>query len=291
MFCNKCGKENLEGSAFCIECGAQLTAPQAPVAPAAPAPAPNKKKTGLIVGIVAAVVAIIAIVIGILFATDVIGGKNDSADKKNEPKTEDSVSVNAGINDKNTDKDKEKEDEKISYIGTWTAEVDLGSMINDMYADDPDLGSYVKFSKIILKLDFTFNEDGTYSIVGDKDSVIETSKALKADFKSGMLDYIADNGMTLEQFEAASGMSLDKIVDESIGESFTNEFANELEAKGKYKFEDGKLYTTDDLTEELVDTEYETFEIINNKELKFTGCVGENAAEMSSIYPYIMIKK
>lgn len=287
MFCNKCGKENLERSAFCVECGAQLTAPQAPVAPAAPAPAPNKKRTGLIVGIAAAVVAIIAIVIGILFARDVISGKNDSADKMNEPKTEDSVSVNAGI----TDKDKEKEDEKINYIGTWTAEVDFGSMINDMYADDPDIGSYVKFSKIILKLDFTFNEDGTYSIVGDKDSVIETSKALKADFKSGMLDYIADNGMTLEQFEAASGMSLDKIVDESFGENFTNEFANELEAKGKYKFEDGKLYTTDDLTEELVDTEYETFEIINNKELKFTGCVGENAAEMSSIYPYIMIKK
>ncbi len=39
MLCNKCGAENAETSAFCVNCGATLTAPEAPETPAQePAP-------------------------------------------------------------------------------------------------------------------------------------------------------------------------------------------------------------------------------------------------------------
>ena len=97
MFCEKCGKEIKEGSAFCTSCGAPVqgkpaaaeSQPSAPVpvaasqptgpatvvqpapppmAPGAPAfaplpPPPKKKHTGLIIGIVALVLVIVAIVL------------------------------------------------------------------------------------------------------------------------------------------------------------------------------------------------------------------------------------
>ncbi len=33
MFCNRCGKENAAGAAFCAHCGAQLSAPSSPPPP------------------------------------------------------------------------------------------------------------------------------------------------------------------------------------------------------------------------------------------------------------------
>lgn len=288
MFCTKCGKENPEGAVVCTGCGAQLnggaapTVPETPVTPTAPkSPAP-KKKTGLIIGIVAAVVAVIAIAVGILFATGVIGGKKDSdTNKKNEPKTEDSAGLDLNV----------EEEEKPDYIGTWTAEVDFSKILNEMFEDDPDLGGYMTFSNLMLKFNFTFNEDGTYRVEGDDASVIEVDKAIRAEFKKGFEAYIKDAGMTVEQFEANSGMTIDEFIDESFGTEFVDLLTDELECEGNYKFEDGKFYSSDDVTTDIVDTEYETYEIVNSKELKFTGCVGEDADEMSFMYPYTMIKK
>lgn len=43
MFCTKCGKENVDGAAFCQFCGAQLSGGGAGAQPAAPKPASKKK--------------------------------------------------------------------------------------------------------------------------------------------------------------------------------------------------------------------------------------------------------
>ena len=58
MFCTNCGSQIPDGSAFCPECGAKLTAP----ASYAAAPVRTKKgmSRGALIGIIAAAVAVIA---------------------------------------------------------------------------------------------------------------------------------------------------------------------------------------------------------------------------------------
>ena len=73
MFCTKCGHNNAEGSAFCVNCGNPMNAadqqPQAPQGQYAPPPGqyapypnqmPKKNKKGLVIGLVICGVVIIA---------------------------------------------------------------------------------------------------------------------------------------------------------------------------------------------------------------------------------------
>ena len=106
MFCNKCGTQLPDGSAFCGNCGNRLApvAPVAPVAPAAPvaveapapapapapvyqqpvapapAPAPKKQSNAVLIAVIA-VVAVAAIVIGVLFGTGAFDKDDDKDDK------------------------------------------------------------------------------------------------------------------------------------------------------------------------------------------------------------------
>jgi hypothetical protein len=73
-FCSKCGAQVPDGAAFCDSCGARLEAGPQP----APgylgydtAPAPKKRKTGLVIALAALLV--VGIVIGVLFLTGVLG--------------------------------------------------------------------------------------------------------------------------------------------------------------------------------------------------------------------------
>ena len=105
MFCSKCGTQLPDGAAFCSNCGNAVAAPAAPVAPVAPVapaapvyeapvapvapaapvyqqpvapqPAPKKKGNALIIAIVA-IIAALAVTAGVLFATGVFGGDDES---------------------------------------------------------------------------------------------------------------------------------------------------------------------------------------------------------------------
>ena len=104
MFCSKCGTQLPDGSAFCSNCGNPTAAPAAPVAPVTPvaeapapapvapvatvapapapvapvAPQPAPKKNHALVIVIVAVIAALAVLVGVLFATGVFGGDDES---------------------------------------------------------------------------------------------------------------------------------------------------------------------------------------------------------------------
>ena len=73
-FCSQCGAQVADGAAFCDSCGARLETAQQPVfrTPVYAAPAPKKRKAGLLIGLAALLV--VGLVIGVLFLTGVLGG-------------------------------------------------------------------------------------------------------------------------------------------------------------------------------------------------------------------------
>lgn len=86
MFCSKCGNQVLDNAAVCPSCGNQMnaapvvTAPmsQMPVYTAPVAPVPQKKNTGMVIGIVVvSIIAVAAIVFAVLFATGTISINKD----------------------------------------------------------------------------------------------------------------------------------------------------------------------------------------------------------------------
>ena len=183
MFCTKCGKENIDGTKFCVGCGSPLGAPAAPVAPVeapapvapvapvvAPASAPQepKKKTGLIIGIVAAVVAVIAIVIGVLFATGIFGGdkdKDDKDDKKEKTTVEETTETTPETTEARLD----------GIEGCWKADKTYG---HEWYG---------------VEYNVTYTADVEFK--GGKVYVTTTEEAdvTKEDFISGATYYIENN--------------------------------------------------------------------------------------------------
>ncbi len=95
MFCTKCGKENADGSAFCVGCGNAISAPapnQTNNRPTAPVPKPAKKgNTAAIALGVLSVVLAIALTLSLTGVIEISGGSGAFAASKSFSSPEDAI--------------------------------------------------------------------------------------------------------------------------------------------------------------------------------------------------------
>ena len=157
---------------------------------------------------------------------------------------------------------------KENLVGTWKANIELAEAFNEEMAA-AGMGDFINLESFALPLVMTFNEDGTGSMTVDQEAMTATIDKLAADLTAGLeayfTEYFASMGieMDLDEALAASGLSMDDLVDEFkaefAGEEAFAEFTNEF----KYKAEDGKLYMSEDLDSEISDT-YNTYELKGN---------------------------
>ena len=155
--------------------------------------------------------------------------------------------------------------QKATIVGTWKANIELAEAFNEEMAA-MGMGDIMNLESFALPLVMTFNEDGTGSMTVDQEAMTETIDKLAADLTAGLeayfTEYFASMGieMDLDEALAASGMSMDDLVEEMkaefAGEDAFAEFTNEF----KYKAEDGKLYVSEDLDSEISDV-YNTYEL------------------------------
>ncbi len=189
---------------------------------------------------------------------------------------------------------------KDPFLGDWTVTIDLAEAINAEFAKEPEAAEYLKATDFTLVLNFSFKEDGTFSIFADEASCTTAMNNLKEDLKKGMenllVDSMKDSGldMTIDQILALAGTTLDALIEEAFDEEDFEEILTCFDTEGKYEAKDGKLFTGEG--DDSIDlTVYETYEVVNNNEIHLTQLVGdvdEETKDMAKfIYPMVLKKK
>ena len=153
----------------------------------------------------------------------------------------------------------------------------------------------MKIDKFDLKVTYSFNAGGTYSVDIDNDSLVQAVEGLKENMKNSLRGYfdqeIKNQGLeiSVDEMLELSGMSIDELVDQSMEALNTDDMAGMFVESGNFSVEDGKLITNSGGAEEIV-----TYEL-DGSELKITGSVSagnSEAAEFTdTIYPIVLTKE
>lgn len=154
---------------------------------------------------------------------------------------------------------------KNPFIGSWSGDVDMSDMFNDVMAEgigDPTMAEYIKIDEFKVKMTFTFTEKSAAFAI-DKSSFESAILGIKDDITAGMTNLyqdLADSmGVTLEELLTAAEAGT---VEEQVDAMFTEEMMEEMfssddfSGESKYRFEDGKLYLSDDMDSEISEDEY-----------------------------------
>lgn len=185
--------------------------------------------------------------------------------------------------------------ERNRLLGSWTGTMSLADSFNSLLsAQNEEVADIMKIDKFDLKVTYSFNAGGTYSVDIDNDSLVQAVEGLKENMKNSLRGYfdqeIKNQGLeiSVDEMLELSGMSIDELVDQSMEALNTDDMAGMFVESGNFSVEDGKLITNSGGAEEIV-----TYEL-DGSELKITGSVSagnSEAAEFTdTIYPIVLTK-
>ncbi len=176
--------------------------------------------------------------------------------------------------------------------GTWKTELDMTDALNESIAgEDPELGEYVQVSSSKLSAMFTFNDDGSYSVTIDGESMDAWFDSLMKDLTGCFNDYIEalaqEEGLDMSADEMLSlmGMSLEELISQALDKDSLLEDMD-AEENGTYEIADGKLTCTD----EDEGTITYTYEFKSDTELVFTDIDSEDE-DMKALLPMTLTKQ
>ena len=157
-------------------------------------------------------------------------------------------------------------EKKTTIVGTWKANIELAEAFNEEMAA-AGMGDFINIESFNLPLVMEFKEDGTGSMTVDQEAMTATVDKLAQDLTAGLeayfTEYFASMGLEIDLNEAlaASGMSMDDLVDELKAEFVSEDAFAEFTNEFKYKAEDGKLYMSEDLDSEIDMEVYNTYKL------------------------------
>ncbi len=175
--------------------------------------------------------------------------------------------------------------------GSWAADVDMTEYLNKILSEEEELSQYLTLENFTIKLLANFNEDGTYSFACDPDSATAAMDGLKDQMKVAVTNYLEDMikkeglDMTLDEMLAASGMSMDDLVNEMDNAYSADDLVGDLNTEGKYLYEEGKLALSNSLDEDADLSAYEAVKL-DGDTLTLTG-EGDTDGEYAGLYPLV----
>ena len=187
--------------------------------------------------------------------------------------------------------------DKSKFIGSWEADVDLSDIINEQIKNEPQMAEYIKFNDITIKFKFEFKEDDTCTLSVDKDDFNKTYDKIVNTFTEGVKKYLEaaaeqyGNGMTADDILNASGMDMNALINQAINKDDILNSFEEAEVNGKFKVEDGKLYTSNDVNSDSDMDNYLTYEIINDSEIKLIDSSDDDNEAFKQMLPMTLKKK
>lgn len=124
-----------------------------------------------------------------------------------------------------------------SILGIWIAETDLAFFLDG----ETDPGSVETLKAVPLQMVLELRSDGTYILSMDSSALLST---LRDSMRGYMESLLAESGMTVEQYEALTGGTLDEALDETFADVDFD--LSDLTNSGSYKREEDRLTLTND---------------------------------------------
>ena len=188
--------------------------------------------------------------------------------------------------------------DKEKFVGTWEANVNLTDFVNEQFQAGfdqvgEDASEYFNIDEFEFKMLFTFNDDDTYSISVDEDSLNNSVETIKGNFKDGFTAYVEDMiasmglEMSVDEMMAMSGMSMDDVINAGFGDEIIGGMIEEFEVNGNWDAKDGKLYTTESVNDDIDENSYELYEITSDG-IKLSE--PEGVEDELGIFPIVLTK-
>lgn len=188
--------------------------------------------------------------------------------------------------------------DKEALIGTWETALDLTEMMNDEMkaglGNDDELMGYFTLSDFTVNITLTFRDDDTYTLAADEASMEKSVDMVLDTLRNGFTSYLEDMvaqeypDMTMEEFFAAAGMTMEELYDQTLGGALDKEVlmssTDDMESSGTFKASGGILTLTDDDGPGL-----EAYELDGDK-LTLTG-EGVEDGSLMGLYPLVFTKK
>lgn len=186
-----------------------------------------------------------------------------------------------------------------TLIGTWKADVNLASTVNKNLGDLGEMAEYLTLENFNVTMVLTFKSDDTFHMTIDEASVETAFSGLMEDLEAGVMrmmeDELAELGldMTVEEMLAASGMSIDSLMEEAFAaldqEELIKSVVEESTSEGKFLAKDGKLcmsagleYNVDPACYEVYTLQDDTLTLVEN--------VGDDTMDLTDMYPLVFKK-
>lgn len=185
--------------------------------------------------------------------------------------------------------------EQSKYIGTWKGTLDMTDIVAEELANDEEMGDYFTITDFSIVMNLEFNDDGTYSMWVEEESIEEAMDKMIDDLTLGMEDYLTDyfasEGITVTVQEAldALGMTMDELMEDSFDNEMMDktidEMLNEIKGEGNFKVDGDKLFLSDGLEYAVDENAYEICEISGDILKLLEGVGYKDGGPFAELYP------
>ena len=191
---------------------------------------------------------------------------------------------------------KSKSGDKEQFVGTWKATLDMTELLNESLREgigDDEMADFFVIDKFSFDVVFKFNDDGTYSTDVDQASLDKSAETMKTAVKDGLMDYFEvmvdemELDMSVEELLELSGLSMDDLLEEAMPADLFDDVVKEFKLKGNWKAENGKLYTTESLSDDVNKAGYELYEI-TDAGIKLS--LVDESEDESGVFPMLLKK-
>ena len=155
------------------------------------------------------------------------------------------------------------------FAGTWKGTIDIAQRLNDMMAADPQMAGFFTVSGFTMDVTVEFGTNGVCKLTADQESARNAMEQALQQMSDSLISVLlqqlaaSDEEMTLDEYLAANGTSVDGLMSKFFPESFAGAF-DHLNFSLPYTVRKGKLHIAPNITASAADGPAQEFALEGN---------------------------